>query len=265
MVRRPLGNRRDGPDTLLVTSDTTQARPVAAETGPLRELIAPARVVLWGFDGPVCSLFAGHQAERLATDLAEWLEGRGLHGLLTEAERDGPDPQVVLRAVGRRHPGDEVVTELDERLAEEELRATASAMPTAYADPLIRTWTAVGVRMAVVTDTSQGAVLTYLTSRGVLPCFGPHVYGRTRDLALMKPHPDGLHRALSAMGTAPSEAVMIGGAPSDHAAAREAGVPFLGYARGEHKATSLKAAGADLVVRSLEPLLRIVRRGPAPG
>ncbi|WP_346345646.1 HAD family hydrolase [Streptomyces sp. SID5643] len=248
-----------------MTSDTTQDRPAAAETGPLPDLIAPARVVLWGFDGPICSLFGRHPAERLATDLVGWLERRGLRGLLTEAERDGLCPRAVLRAVGRRHPGGDVVAELDERLAAEEVRAAASAMPTAYADPLIRTWTAVGVRMAVVTDNSPRAVLAYLTSRGVLPCFGPHIYGRTPDHGLLKLHPHGIHRALGAMGAAPSEALVIGGAPSDCAAAAETGVPFLGYARGERGAASLRAAGADVVVRSLEPLLGVIRRGPAPG
>ena len=169
VVRRPLGNHHDGPDTLLVTPDTTQTEPVAArdrDREDSRELITRARVVLWDFDGPICRLFAGHSAERVATELVEWLEGRGLHGLLTEAERQSLDPHVVLRAVDRRHPGSDLVAELEERLTQEELRAASSAMPTAYADPLIRTWTAVGSRLAIATNNSPRVVRTYLTSRG---------------------------------------------------------------------------------------------------
>ncbi|MEG8279202.1 HAD family hydrolase [Streptomyces sp. AHA2] len=225
----------------------------------LRTLIGGARVVLWDFDGPICRLFAGHSAEHVAGDLVSWLEGRGLHGLLTDAERESLDPQVVLRAVDRGHPGSGLVAELEERLTQEELRAAASAMPTAYADPLIRTWTAVGSRLAITTNNSPRAARTYLVSRGLVDCFAPHLYGRSGELRHLKPHPHLLTRALRAMGAAPADALMIGDTPSDHRAAERAGVPFLGYARTEDKAEGLRAAGARTVVGSLEPLLRLLR------
>ncbi|MEV6538352.1 HAD-IA family hydrolase [Streptomyces sp. NPDC051665] len=229
------------------------------ETENLRELITRAHVVLWDFDGPICRLFAGHKAERVAGELVEWLEGRGLHGLLTETERQSLDPHVVLRAVDRRHPGSDLVTELEERLTQEEMRAAASAMPTAYADILIRTWTAVGSRLAIATNNSPRVVRTYLASRGLLPCFAPHVYGRTQNLHRLKPDPHCLNRALSAMGAAPAAALMIGDSPTDCDAAREAGVPFLGYARNARKAKLLREGGAEHVVDSLEPLLLMLR------
>ncbi|MER6025259.1 HAD-IA family hydrolase [Streptomyces sp. NPDC001851] len=237
----------------------------ASEIEKLRELITPARFVLWDFDGPICRLFAGHKAERVAADLVEWLARQGLHGLLTDSERVTLDPQVVLRAVGRRHPGSDLVAGLEERLTQEELRAAASALPTAYADPLIRTWTAVGARLAVTTDNSPRAVRTYLETRGLTGCFSPHLYGRTEQLHHLKPHPQCLNRALNAMGAAPAAALMIGDAPSDLAAARAAGVPFLGYARDEAKEDLLRAAGARHVVRSLQPLLRLLRSGRPVG
>lgn len=225
----------------------------------LPEVIRRARVVLWDFDGPICRLFAGHSAERVAGELVDWLEGRGLHGLLSAAERESLDPHVVLRAVDRRHPDSDLVAELEERLTQEELRAATSAMPTAWADPLIRTWTAVGSRLAITTNNSPRVVRAYLDDRGLTACFAPHIYGRTQDLRRLKPDPHCLNRALSAMGAAPTAALMIGDAPSDLAAARQAGVPFLGYARNERKAKPLLDAGAAHVVTSLEPLLRALR------
>ncbi|MFG2354226.1 HAD family hydrolase [Streptomyces sp. NPDC048521] len=217
--------------------------------------------MLWDFDGPICRLFAGHKAERVAAELVEWLELQGLRGLLTDPERETLDPQVVLRAVGRRHPGSDLVAELEERLTQEELRAAASALPTAYADPLIRTWTAVGARLAVTTNNSPRVARTYLETRGLTGCFAPHLYGRTQQLHHLKPDPHCLNRALSAMGAAPAAALMIGDSASDLDAAREAGVPFLGYARNAFKEKRLRAAGAQDVVRSLEPLLRLLRSG----
>ncbi len=246
-----------------MTSETTQTDAVTAETeterNELRALSRGVRVVLWDFDGPICRLFAGHSAERVANDLAAWLEGRGLHGLLTESERESLDPHVVLRAVDRRHPGSDLVAELEERLTQEELRATASAMPTPYADPLIRTWTAVGARLAITTNNSPRVVREYLASRRLVPCFAPHIYGRTQELNHLKPHPHCLNRALNAMGAAPTSALMIGDTPSDLFAARAAGVPFLGYARSDRKSKLLRDAGATTVVDSLEPVLRLVR------
>ncbi|MFF9809045.1 HAD family hydrolase [Streptomyces coeruleorubidus] len=225
----------------------------------LQTLIKGARVVLWDFDGPICRLFAGHSADRVASDLMSWLEGRGLHGLLTETERQSLDPQVVLRAVDRRHPGSDLVAELEERLTHEELRAASSAMPTPYADPLIRTWTAVGSRLAITTNNSPRVVHKYLESRGLVGCFAPHIYGRTQELHHMKPDPHCLNRALSAMGAAPADALMIGDTPSDHEAAARAGVPFLGYGQSDRTARMLLAAGVEVVLPSLEPLLKLLR------
>ncbi|MFG3095360.1 HAD family hydrolase [Streptomyces sp. NPDC048202] len=249
------------------TTETTPDEPVATETvekktayetEKLRELIG-ARVVLWDFDGPICRLFARHRAERVAAGLVEWLAGRGLPGLLSEDERDTLDPQVVLRAVDRRHPGSDLVAELEERLTQDELLAAASALPTAYADPLIRTWTAVGSRLAVTTNNSPRVVRAYLAGRGLTGCFAPHIYGRTAELRHLKPDPYCLQRALAALGAAPGSALMIGDSPSDLVAADRAGVRFLGYAGGEQRAKQLRASGAETVLTSLEPLLLALR------
>ncbi len=159
----------------------------------------------------------------------------------------------------RRRPGSDLVAELEERLTQEELRATSSAMPTAYADPLIRTWTAIGSRLAIATNNSPRVVRTYLDGRGLLACFSPHVYGRTQNLHQLKPDPHCLNRALSAMGAAPASALMIGDTPSDLDAANRAGVPFLGYARNARKEKLLREAGATSVVDSLKPVLALLR------
>ncbi|MEU5954831.1 HAD family hydrolase [Streptomyces sp. NPDC047525] len=234
---------------------------MAEETEKLRELIKRARFVLFDFDGPICRLFAGHSAERIASDQVRWLEERGLRGLLTEEERAEPDPHAVLRAVDRRHPGSDLVAELEERLTQQELTAVASAWPTQYADPLIMTWHAMGPRLAVTTNNSPRAVADYLESRRLDHCFTPHIYGRTQDLQLLKPDPHCINRALSAMGAAPSAALMIGDAPTDYQAAVGAGVHFMGYARNDRKEGLLRDAGVkrEYIVSSLEPVLKILR------
>ncbi|MGW2224808.1 HAD family hydrolase [Streptomyces formicae] len=239
-------------------SDATHPGAVDEETETLRSLITSVRFVLFDFDGPICHLFPGDTAKRVAEAQVRWLEERGLRDLLADGVREEPDPYKVLRAVDLRSPGSDLVAELEEHLTQQELGLVATAMPTAYVDPLIRTWSAVGARLAVTTNNSPRAVGRYLASRGLTECFAPHVYGRTHDLHLLKPHPHCVRRALDAMGAAPDETLMIGDAPSDHVAARAAGVRFLGYARNARKAERLRAAGATHLVGSLEPLLKVV-------
>ncbi|MEV0316855.1 HAD family hydrolase [Streptomyces sp. NPDC050658] len=234
---------------------------MAEETENLRELITPARFVLFDFDGPICRLFAGHSAERIAEGLVRGLEERGLHGLLPDAVLEEADPQAVMRAVAARDPGSDLIAEVEAQLTGQELRATATAMPTPYADPLIQTWVGVGARLAVTTNNSARAAAKYLESRKLTHCFAPHIYGRTQDLDLLKPNPYCLNRALSAMGADPSVALMIGDAPTDYEAAVRAGVHFLGYARNGRKEGLLRDAGVkrEHIVGSLEPVLALLR------
>ncbi|HET6857514.1 MAG TPA: HAD family hydrolase [Streptomyces sp.] len=243
-----------------MTSDATHTEQAAPVIGKLKGLITAADYVLFDFDGPVCRLFAGHRAHKVADSLVLWLEERGRHVLLTEEELASDDPHAVLRAVGRSSAGNALVVALEEELTREELLAAATAGPTPWADPLIRTWRAVvGSRLAITTNNSPQVARQYLAGRGLAECFLPHIYGRTADLSLLKPDPDCLNRALAGLGARPEEALMIGDTPSDLYAAQRADVPFLGYARDEVRRERLRAAGADVVVDDLEQVLDLLR------
>jgi phosphoglycolate phosphatase-like HAD superfamily hydrolase len=230
---------------------------VTDSTESLRVLIAPARFVLFDFDGPVCRLFDSRTAAKVVKEQVRWLEERGLHGLLPDGVRKESDPHAVLDAVRSRLPGSGLVAELEERLTRQELTAVASALPTAYADPLIRTWLAVGAHLAITTDTSACVVSDYLSTRGLGQCFGGRVYGRTQGQHPCEPGTRIL-RALAALAADPAAALMIGDSPTDFVAAQRAGVRFLGYAHNEQKAELLRAVGADYLVTSLQPLLSLV-------
>ncbi|WP_406125778.1 HAD family hydrolase [Streptomyces canus] len=258
MVRRPLGNHHHGPDTLLVTPETTHTEPVTAETARLASLVSSARYVLWDMDGPMCQLFAGYPAHEIAGQLVAMIDGLGMGALLTAQERSGDDPHVALRGVHERHRGSDLVLALEEWLTRRELEAVSKAMPTPHADPLIRTWSARGVRFAITTNNAALAAAAYVESRGLADCF-PHVYGRTANLDLMKPDPHCLEEAIKAMGAVPSATLMIGDTATDLQAAQRAGVSFLGYARNAGKEQDLRDAGAEVVVRSLEQVLDVLR------
>lgn len=232
----------------------------------LRELFDATTCVLFDFDGPVCRLFAGYPADGVADDLVDWLRRQGRADLLSEDDARSGDPHAVLRAVALTSPGSEFLAELEAELTGHELRATETAEPTPDADELIRTLRWRGYAMAITTNNSAAIVRRYLTARGLVDCFGPHIHGRTRDLLRLKPDPDCLLRALDSTGVAAGRALMIGDTPADCVAARKAGVAFVGYARNERKRDLLLGVGATTVVPSMGSLLDAVhRRQGAPG
>ncbi|MFJ9804110.1 HAD family hydrolase [Streptomyces wuyuanensis] len=244
-----------------MTSEAVLDEQAAHVAETIEDLINGADHVLFDFDGPICRLFARHPATGVAESLVGWLDRHGGEVRLTDEQRAAEDPHDVLRAVARLHPGSDVVEGLERELTRQELLATRSAWPTAWADPLIRTWSAVADGLAVATNNSPRAAEEYLTGRGLRDCFARHVHGRAPDLGLLKPDPDCVLRALDSLGATPASALMIGDTPSDLFAARAAGVNFLGYAEDARRAERLRAAGATVVVDSLEPVLAIVRRG----
>ncbi|MEV5428313.1 HAD family hydrolase [Streptomyces sp. NPDC052701] len=249
-----------------MTSDTTQTEQTGrttrttASAEEVRRLLAPVRHVLWDLDGPICRLFAGHPADEVARGLVRLIDRLGLGGLLTEGERLDRDPHGVLLGVSRRRPDSGLIGELEEWLTRQELEAVPGAYPTPYADPLIRTWSALGVGFAVTTNNSPRAAAAYIDTRGLAGCF-PYICGRTADLDLMKPHPHCLLQALDAMGADPARALMFGDAVTDFEAAQKARVPFLGYARNQRKADALLEAGVapSCIVASLETVLKALR------
>ncbi|MET7572688.1 HAD family hydrolase [Streptomyces sp. NPDC005492] len=228
---------------------------MTSHTENLQTLITRARYVLFDFDGPICRVFAGHAADGVALRLVQWLDGLGAGELLTAEESRTSDPWDVLRSLGRRRPGSDLVAELEQRLTDEELKAVSSAMPTAGADPLVRTWAKSGAQLAVTTNNSPRAVWKYLEGRGLDGCF-TYVCGRTRDPNLLKPHPHCLQEALAEFGADPSDALMLGDSPPDVEAARRAGVAFVGYARNERKEKELREAKAEHIVFSLREVMQ---------
>lgn len=154
-----------------------------------------------------------------------------------------------------------MVQRLDEEITLHEERAAVEAWPdfaTPAADVLVKSLSKAGVRIAVTTNNSPSAAAVYLRLAGLAEYFGDHIYGRTGDPRLMKPHPDCLNRALDQLRAVPDDAVLIGDTVTDLHAAREAKVGFVGYARNGRKAALLRAAGADPVVRDLASLSDLI-------
>ncbi|MEV5285528.1 HAD family hydrolase [Streptomyces albidoflavus] len=237
-----------------MTSSTHPPEPTADELAGLRDLVAAAKTVIVGFDGPLCRLYDPLTARTASDSLTALLAEHGVPA----GDVPGRTPLALLRSLtlGALDDDPALSTALDELLTGSEVAATLTARPAPYADNLVRTWSAVGTRLAVATGHSADAVHAYLAGRGLTACFGPHVYGRTDGLIHLG-H-DAPPRALAALGADPAEALVLGSTPEDLRAARDAGAPFLGYARDLPAYDRLRAAGAPLVTGTLEPVRQAV-------
>ncbi|GAA2048121.1 HAD family phosphatase [Streptomyces carpaticus] len=221
----------------------------------MRRLLSNAHCVLFDFDGPVCRLFSARPADAIAHRLRALAVELGADSLLTPQLRASPDPQQVLRGIARHHPSPTVVHRIEAALTREEISAAATAAPTPYAAPLIAALSTRGRQVAIVTNNSPLAAEFYLRRQQLSGYVAGRVHGRTRDITLLKPHPDVVLRALRSTGTPAGRALMIGDTSTDLTAARSAGVRFLGYALDDAQAAAFRRAGADYVTRSLEHVL----------
>ncbi|MFF7903690.1 HAD-IA family hydrolase [Streptomyces sp. NPDC088817] len=104
-----------------------------------------------------------------------------------------------------------------------------------------------GVRLAVATGKAGWRARSLLDRLGVLPLFD-HVIG-SDEVARAKPAPDIVLRALDLLRADPQEAVMVGDAVTDLAAARDAGVVAAAALWGETDEAALLAAEPDLTLR----------------
>ena len=244
----------------------------------------PASVthVLLDFDGPVCSLFAGHPAVGVARSMRSMLDRRGLLPMTVADDAVLPfrdDPHGLLSALGglledqglARPKVSEAQRWAHEFLAEQELVAAETASPTPYAVELITGLVASGVRVAVVSNNSADAVLAYLgrvlgpaegDSQSVIPA--NRVFGRPERPELMKPDPYLLHQAMDAMGAASGGCVMLGDSASDFLAAEAAEVGFIGvHGSDPERRDQLRVAGvpAGRLLGSLAPLVTGLKAG----
>lgn len=237
-------------------------RPAGPSARPLQELLADAETVLFGFDGPLVRLFTATTAREAALDLLRVVaEHRHPEDALTGRPPGDPGagrelfvhPLDVLRAFAQDRLGPALRSRLDTL----ERGAVPDAPRTHHSVALVRTLHDTGRRVGVATDVCAPAVHRWLESyRLPLPA---GVHGRDEDLGHLTPDPRRLLRALRPPGAPATTGVLIGSTPAELAAARAAGLRFVGLARNPTVGQALLQAGCDAVVPSLTPVLEAAR------
>lgn len=209
--------------------------------------------VLLDFDGPVCDVFAGFPAHRIAEHLRHLLTDTH-HLTLPGDVLTSADPLHVIARTADLAPG--LSATIDAALRAAELQAVATAAPVPGATDLLAACQATGRPVAIVSNNGAEAIHAYLHRHG-LTAFVAHVQGRDpHDPALMKPRPYPLRETLTVLDAQPDTAVLIGDSLTDLHAARAAGIRVIAYANKPHKHTQL--AGADAVTTSMRALAEAI-------
>jgi phosphoglycolate phosphatase len=223
-------------------------------TDPLTRILSSAEVVLFDFDGPICSVFDGYPAPQITRELLE-LARRARDVLDPAIEHASGPHELLLAASGDR----ELAQLLEAALQKAELTAVETARLTPGAAESIAACTATGRLAGVVSNNYAVAVTKYLTKVELAESVA-HVEGRnSTDPTLMKPDPHLIERAITALKTAAPLCVFIGDQATDMDAGRVAGVPTIGYANKPGKVETLTTAGADIVLTSMLDLAKAIR------
>ncbi|MFB7669768.1 HAD family hydrolase [Kitasatospora sp. NPDC056138] len=214
----------------------------------LADVLRPVKHVLLDFDGPVCSVFAGLSAPEVARRLRL--------GLLAAGERapaggeTETDPLALLRLIAEARPDLAVVA--DSALASLETEAVRIGRPNPGGESVLRACARSGRSVSVVSNNAGVAIEAYLADQG-LTSYMTGVFGRAPgDPSSMKPNPRLLLEAMDAAGSKPEECIFIGDAARDVEAGDAAGVATIGYANKPGKDARLAAAGAVVIVDSMQ-------------
>jgi len=104
-------------------------------------------------------------------------------------------------------------------------------------------------------------IATGKAMRGLIATLEPHgffdyfITRQTADVAMGKPHPDMLNKAMADTGVDADATVMIGDTTYDMEMARNAGTKSIGVSWGYHPPEELLTAGAHVVIDGFEALV----------
>jgi HAD superfamily hydrolase (TIGR01549 family) len=205
-------------------------------TGPtIDRILTSTRAVLFDFDGPLCHVFAGLPAARIARELAGLLDGN----VITD------DPLEVLSLATRSGPS--MVKRVEDALIASEVAAIESAQATPGGIESVLACLEKCLPVGIVSNNSALAITGFLKQWKLEGRVHPLV-GRTYlHPELMKPNTQPLEKALRELGRKPSEVVYIGDSDTDIEVAAAVGVPCIGYANKPGKRERFAAAGVTVI------------------
>jgi HAD superfamily hydrolase (TIGR01509 family) len=214
-------------------------------------ILASARVIFLDFDGPVCDVFAGLPAPRVARQLSAILSSEN-QAAGAEADQTD-DPIEVLRIA---HDVDAALGQkVEMALTAAEVEAVAVAgPPTPGSVETLQAARAAGRAVVVVSNNSAECVQRFLALHG-LEEYVVKIVGRPAGQPqLMKPNPFPLITAAEQVHMDVTNCTLIGDSLTDIQAAHAAGTTVIGYANKPHKTNLFVDAQADAVIEDMHTI-----------
>lgn len=162
---------------------------------------------------------------------------------------------LLFREFANREPSAEEIEHLY-HLKTEYFNQLPKVGPMPGADRFLNRLKELGIKRVLVTGSGQKSLFDRLEVDF------PGIFSRdmmitSADVENGKPHPEPYLRAMAKAGVSPNEAIVIENAPIGVSAGHAAGAFTVGLTTGPIPAETLKGAGADIVLPSMEALADI--------
>ncbi|MGH3858579.1 HAD family hydrolase [Actinokineospora sp.] len=220
----------------------------------VKNAIRSKDLLLLDFDGPICSVFAGHSAADVAEHLIESIDLRSLEHL--RISKPWQDPLEILQFAMTRSR--KLAEHVETQLTEQECHAVKHAEPTPGSVQLMRTWLSTGGQVGIVSNNSTDAIRLYLENHRIGDLISI-ISARTHtNFHKLKPSPHLIQRAYMNAGSSSAQCVMIGDSPSDFEASRAADVSIIGFANKPAKIARYAHMELDALVTSITVVAHLV-------
>ncbi|MGN9814856.1 HAD family hydrolase [Streptomyces sp. SD11] len=235
------------------------------EQKALRRLLQRSRAVLLDFDGPVTDLFGDVSTAPVAREIKDAV--RGAWGVLDPDVENCEDSHDLLRRLRDMFERSSLVPrsrvallQAEAIVTRHEHTAAQAAVPAPHVEELVDALKDLGMRLAIVSNNSDGPVWEYLKSLDLQSKFDAVLGRDPNELRRMKPDPDSVNRAVNCLELPASACLLLGDQLTDLEAAQAAGTRFIGYTRSVERAAEMRKLGADWVVSSHQPLISAAKQ-----
>lgn len=211
--------------------------------------------ILLDFDGPVTHMFVDGRNQMVSNLMRAQIPQAVAIPVGIQAT---VDPLAVLRWSWRHAPA-EVAAAVESAGVHGELLAVAQSIPTAGANQLLRACRLVGRPVAIVSNNAAEAIEAFLRQHGLRDSVD-YIAARTPGQPdLMKPNPDSLRRAITALYADPKRCALVGDTVTDVQASKSIAAHAIGFAKTPQRGLELAEAGAEAVVDSIEAVATAIR------
>jgi phosphoglycolate phosphatase len=218
----------------------------------LAEILASTRILLLDFDGPVTQLMPDGVDHAIADTMREVL--RQMTGSIPDEVADTTDPLAVLRAAATESP--DVLAAVEDACRAGEVDAANRSHPTDGAHDAMSACRDAGRPIIIVSNNAPEAIDAYLERYGL------------RDLVLeisarppgrpdlMKPDPYLVRQVFQHHAERPDHYAFVGDSVTDVQVSQRTGVRAVGFAKTIARGQDLQAAGADVLIHTMQELRR---------